>query len=242
MGAFRWQGKHVFLTYPHCDASKDELLHYWTTHEWTLSFGVVSREAHADGTWHLHALLGFDAKHHTRNSRAFDLHHAGRVYHPNIAPARTIADIGRIATYVRKHGDYVDYGSIPTKSSRWGDVLRSDNRDEFLRMVQEVAPRDYVLSYDRIVAFADNHYAPPRVEVTSRSISDFNEPVVLKNWREQVSYAFNMVSGHFVPPTLRSAPLSPYGGPSPTIRQRCCCLADGTASLRSRTRVHSQLC
>lgn len=93
--SFRFNAKNVFLTYPKCEATKEDLcgaLRNWDPRPiaW-----CIAREEHKDGTHHLHALVGYGAKVNIRNERHWDF--SG--YHPNIGPARSI---GASLAYLRK--------------------------------------------------------------------------------------------------------------------------------------------
>ena len=81
---YRLQAKQVFLTYPKCEATKEELAdHLGSLRETTRL--VVAEEKHADGTPHLHAYVNYVKKLDTTNPRFFDY----KDNHPNVQKAQS---------------------------------------------------------------------------------------------------------------------------------------------------------
>lgn len=111
---FDRRGPAWFLTYPQCPLRKEDLLEQLLD---KLSGGlrpvycVVAQEKHDDGSPHIHALVVYPSVRRIRSCRAFDWDG----YHANIQPARSIADVDG---YVRKGGDFCDYGTRPPPDSQ----------------------------------------------------------------------------------------------------------------------------
>jgi hypothetical protein len=100
---FRFAARHVFLTYAQAAAipSKDELFLFLQSARTDRC--VVSKEIHADGGVHYHALVRYRSKLDTTNERFWDLEGV----HPNIVRPRKIEDC---FNYVTKDGDFVNQG------------------------------------------------------------------------------------------------------------------------------------
>lgn len=64
---------------------------------------------------------------------------------------------------------------------RWGDILRNaGDKDAFMQGIKDQYPRDYILYYDRLEAFANREYA--RVDPYVPEFTNFLMPVDLQNW------------------------------------------------------------
>jgi len=122
--AFRLQTRAVFLTYPHCDAVKEDLLDHLKT-TFKCSEIIVGRENHADGTPHLHAFIRFLKKFSTKSQTVFDF----RQFHPNIQPAK---NIHAVKNYVKKDGNYIEYADLAEDAEDIIEVCRSMLYSEWL--------------------------------------------------------------------------------------------------------------
>lgn len=71
---FRFNAKALAATYPHCDTEPSVVLSR-VVDRWgaaDLSYVCISREAHADGSPHLHVLISWNRKVDVKNSDIFD--------------------------------------------------------------------------------------------------------------------------------------------------------------------------
>jgi len=99
---FNFNAKYIFLTYPQCSASKEEILdHIQTLHQ--VKDYIVCEEKHEDGSPHIHAVLHFHTKVHTRDPKHFD--YGG--FHPHIKSPRDSGGIQRCIEYCKKEGNYL---------------------------------------------------------------------------------------------------------------------------------------
>lgn len=165
---FRLQAKNFLLTYSQCDKSKEELLEFLQTKGCVNEY-CIGQEHHQDGGLHLHAWVSYKEKIRTSDSRYFDMGE----FHPNIVRARS------------KKGS-IEYCSKddpePLKKFRekrsYGDILdEADSEEQFLKLVQESHPRDYVLFYDRIKGMAKEHFKPDPAPYQVRYRDFINVPL-----------------------------------------------------------------
>lgn len=106
---FRLNAKHFSLTYSNVvqqgwiEFTKETL----AIHLFSLGAEhiIVSKEAHADGGIHFHALVSFKRRKDIRNASFFDF---GNV-HPNIQCCRNVA---AWSTYIKKDGDFFEQGVV----------------------------------------------------------------------------------------------------------------------------------
>lgn len=173
---FRFNARHVFLTYPQCNLDtevvRDELLRL-DNPKWIR----VAREQHADGHFHIHAVMGFNAKKSIRSERHWDL----QGFHPNIvSPNCVLGTLG----YVAKDGNYIDHGPIPNGPKRgWEDAVACETQNEFWDVVKEVSPKDYVINHERLEYYANKRYkAQIRPYVSRFPASDKELPRELDTW------------------------------------------------------------
>lgn len=193
--AYRLECKYVALTYPNCDRLDPESLHTFLTTgiDPNPDFACISAERHQNGVPHYHALLFFRDGIRTRNARFFD--HDGR--HPNVQSCRTPKSWYE---YVKKEGDYREFGVLPSKLSSGGGgdwstvVASSETREQFLDAVRAGHPRDWVLFNDRILSYADTYFAK-KDEYTSPDV-DFRVPAELQQWVTEQIQEVGVVPQH----------------------------------------------
>lgn len=173
MSTFRFNSRNVFLTYPQCPAEKLDLL-AWLQTTFPIKDWIITKEAHEDGSPHLHVVLQFNRKVNKRNADCFDYPVEDRTYHPNIQTPRKINDC---IEYCKKDGDYLASDGIgKAKNDGWGEIrANSTNAAEYLAAVDARYPKDYALNYERLKVFADIHYVEHKEEYLSPfQPSDFN--------------------------------------------------------------------
>lgn len=99
---FKFNAVKVFLTYPKCPLTKEEVLESLQT-RYSLRFYTISEEKHADGSPHLHAVLVFSERVHRTDPRCFDL----GVYHPHIKNLKTQKDLEEARRYTCKDNVFI---------------------------------------------------------------------------------------------------------------------------------------
>jgi len=177
---FRFNAKNVFLTYPQCNLEKEFALEHFKIIFPNGFKHTIARERHADGGFHLHVLLCFNTKFSTRDERYFDI----ATHHPNIQPSRSVKNTNN---YIKKDGDFIT--DIP-ETGGWLAALSASSREDFMEACKEASARDYVLQYDRIVSFADKHFAPPKQEFSSFETTTFiNVPQAMTDWVRDELYS-----------------------------------------------------
>lgn len=96
---FRISTKKLFLTYPQCDVSKNDLLSYLKEKGHIVTY-YIGCEKHEDGNLHLHAAVHYSVKIDTRDERFFDY----KGFHPNVQSARNWSSV---CSYCSKGGDFI---------------------------------------------------------------------------------------------------------------------------------------
>lgn len=167
--SFRLQAKSFILTYSQV-ANEDAFVRTPSSHFdhctsllGTLDVYRLGRELHQDGGTHFHAYVSPSAKCSTRNARLFD--YAG--YHPNIRPVRktpwTSWDyVGKGDDVIYEHGARPggDRASDSGRDGVWALAVAATDKEEFLRILREKAPREYVLYNAAIERYVEKHFAP----------------------------------------------------------------------------------
>ena len=105
-GEFRIAGKAFFLTYPQCEASKEDLAAFLKGKGRTNSV-VVAKEAHETEGNHLHAYVNYERRHDIKKTDYFDF----QGHHGNY---QTCKNYLAVIKYIKKDGDYLEEG-IDTK-------------------------------------------------------------------------------------------------------------------------------
>lgn len=177
---YRFQGRHVFLTYPRCDLTRDQVNERICAN-FPVESIVVAQEHHEDGGLHLHVFVRFTRKFDSRNERVFDYDE----YHPNIQCPRSPKSCYE---YCKKADDEcidtfpAGYGTIKRK---WGDIISdSQTKDDFLAAVVEHYPRDAALSWRRLGEFCESRYREysPDYQPTYQE-SAFRIPECIADWK-----------------------------------------------------------
>lgn len=182
---FTFDGRFAFLTYPRSGGLTRERLRDFLEQDLGCDGVHIVSELHSDGTPHLHALARWPGRRRLTGERAFDCD--GR--HPNVAKPRSIRDV---AKYIEKSGvenvlstfesNFLDSEGAMEPGGAWRQALGAATRSDFLERVKELCPRDYVLSYDRLLAFCAQHYAESPRDYVGRERHEFREPGVLTGW------------------------------------------------------------
>lgn len=194
---FRWQGKHLLLTWPQSDFSLDGCQDFLRHSFERATFIRVSSERHADGELHRHAYLNFPQRFSFTNERRADF--GGRHAHIQLRINNPAAAL----TYVSKDGDFIDWGEIPDldeverKESRnelWGRLLdEATDASNFLQLVREASPYDFCTRYQQLDAMARAVFKPPAQPVPEFDPEDFDLPDTITGWMEE---EFNQEVSH----------------------------------------------
>nr|QEX51299.1 replication-associated protein [Okra enation leaf curl virus] len=193
---FQIYSKNYFITYPTCSLTKKEALSQIKNFQTPTSkkYIKICRELHENGEPHLHVLIQFEGKYKCQNQRFFDLVSPSRSahFHPNIQGAKSSSDV---KSYIDKDGDTLEWGEfqIDGRSARGGQqtandayaaALNAGSKSEALRVIKELAPKDYVLQFHNLNANLDRIFTPPvEVYVSPFSSSSFDQvPEELEEW------------------------------------------------------------
>lgn len=170
---FRFQGRHVFLTYARCDKGHLEILEALRLIDDIIAY-TGSTELHQDGHPHVHMLLRFAKKIHHRNVHRWDIEDR----HPNVIVPNAILST---RDYIKKDGNYVEHGWDDKPKPYAKCLADAGSKEEFLAEIRTHHTRDYVLQYDRIISMADAHWQIP-CAVYTPEFTQFNPPESLNGW------------------------------------------------------------
>nr|UYS88285.1 Replication associated protein [Tomato yellow leaf curl virus] len=196
LNKFRINSKNYFLTYPNCSLSKEEALSQLKNLETPTNkkYIKVCREFHENGEPHLHVLIQFEGKFNCKNQRLFDLVSPTRSahFHPNIQAAKSSSDV---KSYIDKDGDTLEWGEfqIDGRSARGGQqsandayaaALNAGSKAEALRVIRELAPKDFILQFHNLNSNLDKIFQePPAPYISPFLSSSFNQvPEELEVW------------------------------------------------------------
>ncbi len=120
---------------------------------------IIGREKHQDGGTHLHAFAAWEKKFRSRRTDIFDV--GG--FHPNVVPSRGTPEGGY--DYATKDGDIVGGGlerpngsKVPCTSDAWATIINAESRDEFWRLVSELAPRSLACNFNSLRNYSEWKY------------------------------------------------------------------------------------
>nr|QBO66557.1 replication associated protein [Papaya leaf crumple virus] len=196
---FQIYAKNYFLTYPKCSLTKEEALSQLQNLQTPVNqkYIKICRELHENGEPHLHVLIQFEGKYKCKNNRFFDLVSPTRSahFHPNIQGSKSSSDV---KSYMEKDGDTLDWREfqIDGRSARGGQQSANDayaqaintgSKSEALRVIRELAPKDYVLQFHNLNANLDRIFAPPMEGYVSPFLSSsFDQvPEAIEEWASE---------------------------------------------------------
>lgn len=161
MPSFSFHARYGLVTYAQCgDLDPFEVSNHFTT---LGAECIIGREAHADGGTHLHVFFDFGQKRRIRRMDVFDVQ--GR--HPNIEASRGTPAKGY--DYAIKEGDVVagglerpsgmdDKDESTSDHHKWRQIVDAPTREEFFDLLGDLAPKNMVLSWTQVRAFANDRY------------------------------------------------------------------------------------
>lgn len=199
MPRFQARAKNFILTYPQCnDDVQSQFIDNGGNFPQLVEQDLelpncvrIGRERHQDGGVHFHVFLGFESTVTVNSPTLFDYFGA----HGNIKSVRTTPR--RAYEYVGKDGDIIhEFGISPPEggasnsgsNSRWIDIVNAESKDSFLSAVRLQAPRDWVLSLDRILQYAEYAYPTPVAPYESPSTTTaWGRAPQLREWLSQAA-------------------------------------------------------
>lgn len=137
-GNFRLQSKYVLLTFPQCEATKEEALaRVRELASDDLEWAVICSEAHQDGSPHLHMVLAHKVRWSTRNPAYFDgIGGKHGDYKPiKRGPGNLVAAL----KYVCKDGDFLEHEIDVEMFLKAKAAKKSSKFTVVARMLQEGA-------------------------------------------------------------------------------------------------------
>lgn len=181
--SFSFNSRYVLLTYAQSGGLSE-----WTVLEHISGLGaecIIGREDHADGGTHLHVFCDFGRKFRSRRADIFDVDGC----HANIVPSQGRPEGGW--DYAVKHGDVVagglarpGSGGLPQVENKWSQIVSAESREEFLRLVQQLDPKSFVLRHRELLDYADRYFAEEREPYVGPDGIEFDLGVVpdLAGW------------------------------------------------------------
>ena len=133
---FEFNAKKVFLTYPQCTLSKEDLVAHFTNGGFPKepTKWIVCQEAHQDGGHHLHAIVEFSQSLHTRDARVFGV----QGFHPNLGGVRRLRSAYE---YVKKDGDFIESEDVLVAPKRsYTEAFAKPSKAEMLEYIRENFP------------------------------------------------------------------------------------------------------
>lgn len=165
--SFRLHATHVFLTYAQCPIPDHDtlltLLRAKLLPTWKLVNHTIGRERHEDLGLHYHVVLSFSKRIDIKNATAFDVVYEGRTYHPNIKPIKHgKQNLARVVRYSTKDGDAISTHPTVPAVLEWGQCLvQATTKEEFLSLIAEHHPKEYINNLRNIEYCADRRFPPP---------------------------------------------------------------------------------
>jgi len=129
---FQLNSKSIFLTVPQCDYPLSEfhsnIVTFFRNRNIGIAHGVVSRECHQDGNFHLHAAFSLLRPLSTRDARVFD---ELALKHPNVS-GRFTGGVKKAYEYVMKEGNYLP---LPDETFSLADFLATKKKDSLAEKI-----------------------------------------------------------------------------------------------------------
>ncbi len=158
---FRLQGKHLFLTYPKIEITREEALEQLKEKilPRRIEKYVISTEKHTTGEEHVHVYLELDKKSNIENKNRLDLEIEGKEgkekKHGNYQSCRSY---NNVVNYIIKEGKTKvltnkDLDDLGRDINIWKKLYESNKDDdikETLNKIGEIAPKLMITDYPRV--------------------------------------------------------------------------------------------
>nr|WAE42184.1 MAG: replication associated protein [Cressdnaviricota sp.] len=160
---FRLSAKRIFLTYPRCDLTKEQVLEFLKTKGLIVCYYIAVEEHktityddwHVDGLpigTHLHIAVQFATKINTTDQRFFDT----KGFHPNVQSTRSWHNV---VSYVIKGGDYIhkqvfDNTTHENYKKRKSDFTEWEHDNEF----KALEPVHWPIQLPNLESFPDDNH------------------------------------------------------------------------------------
>lgn len=117
---FELNTSQLFLTYPECNESKEDLLEALETKfgEHGIERYCIAQELHKNGMPHLHAYIKLRKAYHTRNSRDFDFNG----HHGNYQGCRSAKNVIK---YCSKEEDFIANFDVASETNKKGSTRKT---------------------------------------------------------------------------------------------------------------------
>lgn len=189
MPGFRLSAKYIFLTYPQSDDIDLDAFYNRLLSITNVASVYCCRELHQDGFAHHHAFVAATRKFNITRENYFDLDFGGRNYHPNIEAVRNHEASNR---YIGKDGNTRGQPILGARPGRKDDYRRilqeASDGAEFLELVEQADPVNYVLNYQKLEHFANSRFPPVVKYGTAYERESFGRvPELMEKWvREEL--------------------------------------------------------
>ena len=179
---FRCNVRNFFLTYSQAPGLSKDRIARFLTHEHTfadkLNWFVVCQESHRDQGIHFHVVVNYAVKYDCRNQRSFDIDQV----HPKIEPAK---DIQASIKYVKKDGDFLEYGEIPQAKRKWIDLDNAADAKEAWEIVKQTSPRDYWLNLEKLEYSINKRFRKEMPRYDRQWDHPFTISNIMQQWLDQ---------------------------------------------------------
>jgi len=205
----RLNGQRFFLTYSQAaDISIDDVADHLAALA-NFDFLEIVQENHHDAGIHYHVVLCFEP----RIQLPFSVFDVGG-HHPNFVSIKNATvDLYNRRHYIRKGAQRAKEDEHPPKSHKnkpcdyiiepdtrgevpeyveqtgrlnWGGILEAKSADEFLGLVRQFQPKDWVLRNDAITKYAAQYYKPADKPEKVYPVESWNVPPALDDWVQEV--------------------------------------------------------
>lgn len=175
----RWRlsSRSLFLTYPQCNRSMEEMLNdIVEIFNEDLEVAIVASECHQDGNLHRHCLMRFKRKMDLRGQKWIDLLDKIGGKHGNYQGARRPAEVFK---YVTKEGVWISYPEnlsldelkkdfgLSSKKSKSEEVAKMIKEGKTLKEVDQVHPGYLMMNLGRIQSYQEWLKSTSMVQTTS---------------------------------------------------------------------------
>nr|UBJ26265.1 replication-associated protein [Red panda feces-associated circular DNA virus 13] len=179
----RVTGKQFLLTYTKVHVQPEIIPYLEHRFSRTIPRWTIGWEQHADGSPHSHVVIQFNERIDTTDILSFD--YLGT--HPNVKYLKGATSLQRAEDYAKKEGHYRQTGAddtaaISRRERIYGRALACTSSADAHKVLQENAPRDYVLYNTAICKFIDSRFIVKTPYVSEYKLEDFKLGFNILNW------------------------------------------------------------
>lgn len=204
---FRLQGKNLFLTYPRCNLTPQEVYRQLLLKNLNIKEYLIIRDLHEDGGFHIHLYLELNKVKDIKGKTILDIEEEGKVIHGNYQTCKNANSTIKYLTskkekikefiYVTSNEKFFEKGyTVETEKLKkfdpWREYIKLSELGEIekaMEIIKKYQTKDYAQKYEKLKTESYNFYLRANPFKEKYTMSDF---YLSKKLRESIQTLKNL--------------------------------------------------